>query len=189
MMLPPKLCRDALLDELLRRPASADFSTDPLRPILASMLAGRALDEGIMPATLGLAARDFDALWQTYFPGPHLRLKNGATEDIPEIDDLIQLLLDYRGGPQPVFDWMARIVAWGCAGRDHLWQDLGLANRSELSILMQAAFPALAALNTGDMKWKKFIYRHYCSRDGIYVCPAPSCGECADYAKCFAPEE
>jgi nitrogen fixation protein NifQ len=41
----------------------------------------------------------------------------------------------------------------------------------------------------GDMKWKKFIYRHYCTREGIYVCPAPSCGECSDYSKCFAKEE
>lgn len=209
-------CRDALTDELLRRPASADiispprsqnplaaphgggvglgrpgadFSGDPLRPILASMLAGRAMDEGILPATLGLSPDDFQRLWDVYFPGPHLRLKNGATEDIPEIDDLIALLLDYRGGPAPIFDWLARIVAFGCAGRDHLWQDLGLANRGELSVLMESAFPALAALNISDMKWKKFIYRHYCQRDGIYVCPAPSCGECADYAKCFAPEE
>jgi nitrogen fixation protein NifQ len=54
---------------------------------------------------------------------------------------------------------------------------------------METGFPALAALNTGDMKWKKFIYRQYCARDGIYVCPAPSCGVCIDYAKCFAPEE
>lgn len=188
-MKPLRECRDSLVAELLCRPANADFSGDPLRPVIASMFAGRALGEGIMPATLGLSPADFETLWQDYFPGPHLRLENGATEDIPEIDDLIALLLDYRAGPEPIFDWMARIVAWGCAGRDHLWQDLALANRGELSILMQTAFPALAALNTGDMKWKKFIYRHYCSRDGIYVCPAPSCGECADYAKCFAPEE
>jgi nitrogen fixation protein NifQ len=188
-MQPLKDCRDALMDELLRRPASADFSTAPLRPILASMFAGRALGEGILPATLGLPLDDFEQLWHACFPGPHLRLENGATEDIPEIDDLIALLRDYRGGPEDLYDWMVRIVAWGCAGRDHLWQDLGLANRGELSILMQSAFPALAALNTGDMKWKKFIYRHYCQRDGIYVCPAPSCGECVDYAKCFAPEE
>jgi len=188
-MKPLRECRDALVAELLRRPASAEFAADPLRPILASMLAGRALNEGIMPAMLGLPAADFEPLWRAYFPGPHLRLENGATEDIPEIDDLIALLLDYRGGPAQSFDWMARIVAYGCAGRDHLWQDLGLANRGELSVLMTCAFPALAAENTGDMKWKKFIYRHYCQRDGIYVCPAPSCGECADYAKCFAPEE
>jgi nitrogen fixation protein NifQ len=54
---------------------------------------------------------------------------------------------------------------------------------------MNTAFPRLAALNVGDMKWKKFIYRFYCSREGIYVCPAPSCGECSDYSQCFAKEE
>jgi len=188
-MKPLRECRESLVTELLRRPAGTDFRDDPLRPVLASMLAGRALGEGIMPATLGLAGEDFESLWQSYFPGPHLRLENGRIENIPEIDDLIQLLLDYRAGPDVRYAWLARIVAFGCAGRDHLWQDLGLANRGELSALFNAAFPTLAALNTGDMKWKKFLYRHYCQRDGIYVCPAPSCGECADYAKCFAPEE
>ena len=183
------MCRDALLDELLCRPAGADFSADPLRPVLASMLAGRALGEGILPGHLGLGAAAFAALCHAYFPGPQLRLDNGRSEDIPEMDDLIGLLMDYRAGPDARYTWMARIVACGCAGRDHLWQDLGLANRGELSVLMQSAFPRLAAENSGDMKWKKFIYRHYCARDGIYVCPAPSCGECADYAKCFAPEE
>jgi nitrogen fixation protein NifQ len=84
--------------------------------------------------------------------------------------------------------WMAQIVARGCAGRDHLWQDLGLANRGELTMLMNTAFSTLAALNTGDMKWKKFIYRHYCAKEGIYVCPAPSCSACSDYDKCHAPE-
>lgn len=188
-MKPLRDCRDAIVAELLRRPAGADFLADPLRPILASMLAGRALGEGVLSATLGLATEDFRQLWNAYFPGPQLRLEDGRTEVIPEIDDLIALLLDYRAGPQDIHAWLARIVANGCAGRDHLWQDLGLANRGELSALMQAAFPTLAALNTGDMKWKKFLYRHYCQRDGIYVCPAPSCGVCADYAKCFAPEE
>lgn len=84
---------------------------------------------------------------------------------------------------------MAAIVASACAGRDHLWQDLALADRGELSHLMQVNFPALAAANCGDMKWKKFLYRQLCTREGIYVCPAPSCGECADYRRCFGPEE
>lgn len=182
-------CRESLTAELLRRPCQADFRDDPLRPHLASMLAGRALGEGIMPATLGLGNEDFATLWQAYFPGPSLRLANGCHEDIPEIDDLTRLLLDFRAGSDERYEWIARIVAWGCAGRGHLWQDLGLANRGELSALLAAAFPVLAALNTDDMKWKKFLYRQYCARDGIYVCPAPSCSECSDYAKCFSSEE
>lgn len=188
-MKPLKECRNMLVAELLGRPASPEATADPLRPIFASLLAGRSLNEGVLPATLGLAPHVFQRLWEEYFPGPHLRLGNGSAEDIPELTDIINLLLEYRPGQRESESWMAQIVAWGCAGRDHLWQDLGLADRGELSTLMTTAFPALAQLNTGDMKWKKFIYRHYCARDGIYVCPAPSCGVCADYAKCFAPED
>ena len=54
---------------------------------------------------------------------------------------------------------------------------------------MWVNFPELARANTGDMKWKKFLYRQFCAAEGIYVCPAPSCGVCKDYAKCFGPEQ
>jgi nitrogen fixation protein NifQ len=175
--------------ELLGRPTTAEAAADPLRPIFASLLTGRSLSEGVLPSTLGLAPLDILRLWKEYFPGDPLRLADGKSDDIPELADLINLLLEYRAGQRDSEAWMAVIVAYGCAGRDHLWQDLGLADRGELTVLMEGAFPALAALNTGDMKWKKFIYRHYCDREGIYVCPAPSCGVCVDYGKCFASEE
>lgn len=175
--------------ELLNRPAPPEACADPLRPIIASLLAGRSLNQGVLPADLGLLPHVLRKLWDDYFPGPPLRLPGGVAEDIPELSDLIHLLLDYRAGREESEIWMAQIVALGCAGRDHLWHDLGLANRDELSALMETAFPSLAALNVGDMKWKKFIYHHYCAREGIYVCPAPSCSECADHKKCFAPEE
>jgi nitrogen fixation protein NifQ len=181
--------RAQLMTELLARRGEAAALADPARPVLASLAVGRALGEGVLPHALGLGAERFADLWLRYFPGPQLILLEGRHEDIPELDDIEQLLLDYRAGLRDSEVWLARIVAWGCAGRDHLWQDLGLANRQELTLLMETAFPALAALNSGDMKWKKFIYRHYCQRDGIYVCPAPSCGVCIDYAKCFAAEE
>lgn len=180
--------RDHLMADLLARPADADALADPTRPVLASIAVGRSLGEGVLPVALGLGGARFAEFWRRYFPGPQLILIEGKHEDIPELDDIERLLLDYRAGLRDSEAWLARIVACGCAGRDHLWQDLGLANRSELSRLMETAFPALAELNVGDMKWKKFIYRHYCQRDGIYVCPAPSCGVCIDYAKCFAPE-
>jgi len=184
----PHDCRALLMAELLGRPAHASALDDPLRPLLASLLAGRLLNQGVLSATLGLPDAAFQTLWHDYFPGAHLNLTDGPGEVIAELEDLLNLLLEYRAG---VFDsgvWLAHIVAYSCCGRNHLWQDLGLADRGELSTLMHAAFPGLAALNVGDMKWKKFIYRHYCAREGIYVCPAPSCGECADHAQCFAPE-
>lgn len=187
-MNPSHDCRDLLQAELLGRPAQTSALDDPLRPLLASLLTGRSLNQGVLTATLGLSESVFHTLWDTYFPGAHLALTDGPGETIVELEDLLNLLLEYRAGVYESEVWLAHIVAYSCCGRNHLWQDLGLANRGELSCLMRTAFPALADLNVGDMKWKKFIYRHYCARDGIYVCPAPSCGECADHGKCFAPE-
>jgi nitrogen fixation protein NifQ len=187
-MNPSHDCRDLLLTELLGRPAQTHAAADPLRPVLASLLAGRSLNQGVLTATLGLSESAFQTLWTEYFPGAHLNLVNGPGENIVELEDLLLLLLEYRAGARESEVWLAHIVAYSCCGRNHLWQDLGLANRGELSLLMNTAFPGFAALNTGDMKWKKFIYHFYCKREGIYVCPAPSCGECADHAKCFAPE-
>jgi nitrogen fixation protein NifQ len=84
---------------------------------------------------------------------------------------------------------MAGILVAACLGNDHLWQDLGLWSRRELSELMQRNFPELAARNDRDMKWKKFLYKQLCETEGIYTCRAPSCQECSDYEECFGPEE
>ncbi len=83
---------------------------------------------------------------------------------------------------------MAGIVAAGCMGSDHLWQDLGLRQRAELSFLMEHHFPALAEQNCHDMKWKRFLYKQLCEAEGIYTCRSPSCEVCVDYHACFGPE-
>ena len=180
--------RATVFAELLAMPASAMAAADPNRSLLASMMAGQLTDNGCLPADLGLGAAAFQNLIHCYFPGLKARGPARAIEAIPEWCDLQKLLLDHRASQSPTELLMANIVATACAGRDHLWQDLGLANREELTKLMLVNFPALARANTGDMKWKKFLYRQFCSREGIYVCPAPSCGVCKDYAKCFGPE-
>jgi nitrogen fixation protein NifQ len=53
---------------------------------------------------------------------------------------------------------------------------------------MRVNFPKLFDLNTGDMKWKKFLYKRLCEEEGIYVCRSPSCTECKDHDDCFGPE-
>ncbi|GHU09592.1 hypothetical protein FACS189497_15020 [Betaproteobacteria bacterium] len=173
---------------LLARPVAARVLVDPNRPILASLIAGRRCGVGILPAHLGLSSAEIARLWAEYFPGEKSALPAHHLDETPERQDIIDLLLEYRAGHYPSEIWLATIVATACAGSDHLWQDLGLGRREELSHLLNHAFPRLARQNTDDMKWKKFIYRFYCARDGIYVCPAPSCRECSDYAHCFAPE-
>ncbi len=112
--------------------------------------------------------------------------KGGALDEFP---DLLQLLLDHRAIADEQHSNVAHLVATACMGSDHLWQDLGLPNRKALSAMLNRYFPALAAKNTGDMKWKKFFYRQLCEREGIKACRSPSCSACCDYDKCFGTEE
>lgn len=105
-----------------------------------------------------------------------------------EYEDLLALLQEYRCDDSDGATLLASIVAAACLGNNHLWQDLGLANRQELSELMQTYFPALYARNSGNMKWKKFFYKQLCERAEVQACRAPSCAVCGDYAACFGPE-
>ena len=84
--------RARIVNELLERPATASALADPLRPVWASLLAGRQLGQGVLSATLGLPPLLFLRMWRDYFPGPVLSLCGGAGEDIVEFDDLLHLL-------------------------------------------------------------------------------------------------
>lgn len=183
--------RHFMVDALLEHPSPR--SADPNRPLLAQMLASRCVGMGGLSRTLGLSADDFAALLDRHFPdfAPRYLATAPAADawcDIPERDDLESLLTHYRAHEFVSEKQMVQIVSAACAGREHLWQDLGLFSRNDLTRLLWINFPELARHNTGDMKWKKYIYRQLCAREGIHVCPAPSCGDCADYAKCFSPE-
>ena len=143
---------------------------------------------------LGLDVESYQRLVARHFTSLALLLSvNGKAEfekdRLPEWQDLVTLLCDYRAGEDESELWIAQIIAAACLGCDHLWQDLGLWSRNELSELLRLNFPALAGLNDKDMKWKKFLYKRLCERDGTYVCRAPSCDVCADYAVCFGPED
>ncbi|WP_443112117.1 nitrogen fixation protein NifQ [Aquabacterium sp. OR-4] len=119
-----------------------------------------------------------------------LALARRASRD-DEVDEVRALLLDHTdaaAGTAAAIAAMAEVVALACLGDDHLWQDLQLPSRGELSALMQHWFPSLAARNDRDMKWKKFLYKQLCERAEIQVCKAPSCALCSDHALCFGPE-
>ena len=81
------------------------------------------------------------------------------------------------------------MIARRCKSPHHLWQDLGLANRGELSQLMNRHFARLADKNRQDMKWKKFLYRMVCGSEGFMLCTAPVCSECDDFKNCFGAED
>lgn len=159
----------------------------------ACMIASWQVGDGSMPDWLGLSPAAFHCLMLHHFPGASSRAI-GATglelrdDRLEEVEELVQLMLIDKAGESPSEVWMGYVVATGCMAPDHLWQDLGLWSRKDLTALMRRNFPALAALNVKDMKWKKFLYKKLCESEGIYACRAPSCEACTDYYACFAPE-
>jgi len=139
---------------------------------------------------LGLSAAALAALAARYFPGD--ARFNGPGGDAPaalEEPDLRALLLDHARAGSDEAVWLAHILARRSLGANHLWQDLGLPNRADLSALIRRHFPGLAAANRGDMKWKKFFYRELCRREGMLICKAPTCESCTDFDVCFAAED
>jgi len=108
-----------------------------------------------------------------------------------EIDDLMSLLRDHTdsaAGSAEAADTVAWAIACASLGDQHLWRDLCLPSRLELTALIGHWFPALAARNTQHMKWKKFFYRQLCLRENLLICKAPTCGVCSDHSLCFDPE-
>ena len=162
--------------------------------VLACMIASWQAAGGSMPDWLGLRPAAFRCLMVHHFPGVGLdalraRGRHLSEDRGDEIDELVGLMLLDKAGETPSEVWMAHIVAAGCMASDHLWQDLGLWSRGDLTELMRRNFPALAARNVKDMKWKRFLYKQLCETEGIYACRAPSCEVCTDYRVCFGPED
>jgi nitrogen fixation protein NifQ len=167
---------------------------DALEDILARILASWFLDYGVLPDHLGLTAEEFSNMLRHHFPGINPAGLSRPTrladpQRFAEMEDLHKLLMENRSGSSQSEAWMADIVVAGCMGSDHLWQDLGLWSRQDLSRLMLENFEPLAKRNSKDMKWKKFLYKQLCEAEGIYTCRAPSCEVCIDYRECFGPEE
>jgi nitrogen fixation protein NifQ len=107
-----------------------------------------------------------------------------------EIEDLVALLTE-NAAPRVREEtlWLAHALSQASLGDNHLWQDLHLPSRRELSALMTRWFPQVAARNDRDMKWKKFLYKQLCDKAEISICRAPSCSVCNDYAHCYGPED
>ncbi len=175
---------------VLKPQSQATPNHDWLVCLMASWCAG----QGALPDYLGLEAEQFNELKAHFFPGcsiPDLA-PSGNKPDFSrmlEKADLVNLLNQYSRPDTPETAWMIGIIVAGCLGSDHLWQDLGLWSRAQLSAMLHYNFPELAAKNNQDMKWKKFLYKQLCEAEGLYLCRAPSCDVCIDYSKCYGAEE
>lgn len=180
--------RDALRARLMRSARG-----DPNDVYIAQMAASWRCGDSAMPRFMGLPPSMFLSMMTWHFGsgaeavlGP--RGRHGVAQVWGgELDDLRQLLLANRAGRSRSERWMAELICAGCTASDHLWSDLGLVVRKDLTTLMNLNFPTLARRNTQNMRWKKFLYKRLCESEGLYICRAPSCEVCSERSICFAP--
>ncbi|WP_082108800.1 nitrogen fixation protein NifQ [Azospirillum thiophilum] len=109
-------------------------------------------------------------------------------EDAIEEADLRDFLAEHGVRGEAEERWLAAILARRSLEPNHLWQDMGFHDRGELNTMFRRHFPALVALNSADMKWKKFFYRQLCEREGLMLCKSPNCEVCDDVDVCFGEE-
>lgn len=168
--------------------AADDFD----RHVAASVLALGLAEARPLTAAAGLDSIELAALLRGFFPhaAPTLLAgADGAVERPPEESCLLDLLQSCATRNTPFERALAAMIARRAQQPNHLWQDLGLRDRGELSLLMERHFTPLARRNSRNMKWKKFLYRTICL-DGTYsLCTAPSCAECDDFRHCFGDED
>ena len=98
---------------------------------------------------------------------------------------LVELLWDHRSSDDRLNRWLALALAAACFGRQHLWQDLGLRGRDEVSYLVSQWFPKLFELNVQDLKWKRLFFRELGRRFGNPELKSPACDDCDNHRACF----
>ncbi|WP_246535004.1 nitrogen fixation protein NifQ [Methylomonas paludis] len=160
---------------------------------LAQMISSWLVGAGVLPDYLGLQPEQFRQLLQQCFSGYCLPVTalSGQVSDFSrmlEKQDLEQLLSRYANPEAEYNQWLISIIVTASLGSDHLWQDMGLWSRQDLTAMLARHFPELTVRNSKDMKWKKFLYKQLCEAEGLYVCRAPSCEVCLDYHNCFGAE-
>ena len=159
--------------------------------VLASILALSAAEAAAQNRPLGEAAGYDDAptVLLQWFPHATAMLSGGGPLTRgPDEAALLDLLNRGASTGSEYERLLAGMIARRAQRPNHLWQDLGLRNRGELSMLMNDYFAPLARRNTSDMKWKKFFTRLICRDTEYSLCTAPSCGECSDFENCFNEE-
>ena len=170
--------------------ARGHTNDDALAKIYLTWVSG----EGALPVALGLSQRGYVDLMRFHFPGYAFVPGSHVTASLdpcraPELADLVDLMKQHRVGASRSELWVASIIGAACMGRDHLWEDLGVWCRDDLSALLDRNFRPLAEKNVHNMRWKRFLYKQLCDTDSVYACRVPSCEYCADYPRCFLTDE
>lgn len=157
----------------------------------------RNAQEGELPLfawTLGLPQAELVKLLAHCYPelGPMEPMPEPQYHAIsraapPEHGRLVTLLLAGRSqqaDPRHAA-WLAHAIAAAALGSRHLWEDMGLGERADVSALLRHYFEPLYRRNTGQLKWKRFLFRELAELTGGYGGCVPDCSRCSQKTTCF----
>lgn len=145
-------------------------------------------------ALLGLSNDDLHALFQRHFALELTRIAaqpqavSVITQQHAEFAAAMRaLILKHASADVHADDarCLATIIAHACLRPDHLWRDLGLSGRDEVTAMLQRYFPTLESANVSNLRWKKFLAQQLTLSLGQEPGPAPGCPGCEDYRFCF----
>jgi nitrogen fixation protein NifQ len=174
--------------------ACAAHRNSPDACLFAKLIAAREVRNEL--ALLGLSHDDLRALFLRHFSlapfqtGTHTHAIGVNTQEYAEfVAALRALTLTYASATVDAEDarCLASIIAHACLRPDHLWRDLGLAGREEVTAMLERYFPELVSRNVANLRWKKFLAQQLALSLGQEPGPAPGCPGCEDYAHCFPP--
>ncbi|WP_429357698.1 nitrogen fixation protein NifQ [Paraburkholderia sp. GAS32] len=173
--------------------AAATDAVSPDTQLFARLIAARDVRDEL--TLLGLPQPAWRALLERHFvhaPAPVFASLPGlppvdTSEHATFVETLHALLLTYASAAVDTNEvrCLASIIAHACLRPDHLWRDLGLAGREEVTWMLTRYFPALVVLNVDNLRWKKFLAQQRALSLGLQPGPAPGCPGCEDYGHCF----
>lgn len=172
--------------------AAADESPTPDARLFARLVAAREVRGEI--GLLGVTQDALDALVQRHFRNiarsPRILALPATLPSSAHADFLSALaaLLQTHANPSVNEDdtrCIAAIIAHACLRPDHLWRDLGLSGRDDVTSMLERYFPTLVIRNTANLRWKKFLARELALARGMEPGPAPGCPGCEDFGYCF----
>lgn len=136
----------------------------------------------LFPDALGNLDPALDAL-HTRYADYALR---GLGDPQPGFTLLLRVLLDAYSAPQSVITpLVTSVLVHACLRPDHLWRDLGLTGREDVTALLTHHYPGLVARNTRNLRWKKFLAYSACEHAGLPAAAAPGCATCEDHDFCY----
>ena len=141
---------------------------------------------------LGLTRAQIDALGARHFVSavtnevPHAHVMTDASH--AAFATAMHAFLVALAAPQVDPDdvgCLAAIIAHACLRPDHLWRDLGLRGRDDVTRMLERFFPEVVARNVEGLRWKRLLARELALASGATPGPAPGCPGCEDFGFCF----